>query len=178
MSGSNWMATYTGKAFHFDEMDPDSICIEDIAHALSNICRFSGHCPRHYSVAQHSMLVASLCPENMRLTALLHDATEAYIGDMVTPLKRIIPEFKDYEEALWFIIALKFKIQIDIPEEVHQADAAALSIEAKYLMGVNPELWGLQPAAKTFSSEFGVEKMSPKQAEKLFLKEYYKYAEK
>ena len=82
------MQTFTGRLFDPFNPDPALIDLRDIAHALGNICRFGGHSRRYYSVAEHSILVASLVPEPLRLPALLHDAAEAYLGDIITPIKR------------------------------------------------------------------------------------------
>lgn len=83
-----WFTTYTGKQFHLFEPHIDEIDIEDIAHALSMICRYGGHVPQHYSVAQHSLVVSCLVPEEYALEALLHDAEETYTGDIVRPFKK------------------------------------------------------------------------------------------
>ncbi len=81
-----WIQTYTGKQYSYEEPTPDMICIEDIARALSHLCRFTGHCKRFYSVAQHSVLM-SYQTKNPFL-GLMHDDDEAYTGDMCRPLKR------------------------------------------------------------------------------------------
>jgi len=158
MKRPGWIQTYTGKPFYFDNIDSNEICIEDIAHALSNICRFGGHTPFHYSVAQHSLLVSRLVPREYALEALLHDATEAYIGDMVTPLKRRIPEFSGYEAELSKKISRVFGLRnigdfgingMLWSEEIHKADLEALAIEAKFVMGADLEDWGLDPVTNT-----------------------------
>ncbi len=87
------ICTYTGKMFNPFDIDPNTICIEDVAHALSQLCRFNGQCPRFYSVAQHSVELAThfiRVRENpaMAKFALLHDASEAYLGDMPAPFKQ------------------------------------------------------------------------------------------
>lgn len=110
-----------------------------IAHSLANICRWTGHTNRFYSVAEHSMRVANLVPERYRLQALLHDAAEAYIGDVATPLGRLIgPEWQhiklDHDRWIWnsFISKQHF---MDWAPEVKHADAVMLATEARDLMG-------------------------------------------
>lgn len=84
----DWMETFTGRKFYPFDPKAEDIAMRDIAHALSMICRFNGHTKFHYSVAQHSVLVAQNVSKPMKLRALLHDAAEAYIGDMVRPMKK------------------------------------------------------------------------------------------
>ena len=80
-----WILTWSGKRFDLFEPTPEMIDPRDIAQALGTIARFNGHTKEHYTVAQHSVIVANLVPPEHQLAALLHDATEAYIGDMVRP---------------------------------------------------------------------------------------------
>lgn len=86
--------TYTG--LHFPLLKPEyfHFNILDIAHALSQLCRFTGHTSSFYSVAQHSVMVASLVPADQALAALMHDAAEAYLGDVSSPLKALLPDYK------------------------------------------------------------------------------------
>lgn len=97
-----WIQTYSGKKFYPYCPTAEMIDIEDVAHALSNICRFTGHSKFHYSVAQHSVHVAN-CMLNagyspkMALTGLLHDASEAYLSDLNTPVKNCLPEYQELE---------------------------------------------------------------------------------
>lgn len=86
--------TFTDKKFYFLDIRPEHICIEDIAHSLSNICRYGGHCKQFYSVAEHSIACCDRMGNgedaSVRLWALLHDAAEAYIGDICKPLKTLL----------------------------------------------------------------------------------------
>src|SRR4051812_30250690 len=81
----NWMQTFTGRQFWPVDPRADEIAIEDIARALAMTCRFGGHVRFHYSVAQHSFLVSLVCSPEHALWGLLHDASEAYLGDVVWP---------------------------------------------------------------------------------------------
>jgi hypothetical protein len=82
-----YILTATGKKFWFDDPQPEQVCIEDIAWALSNLCRYTGHCRWFYSIAQHSVGASFIVPARFALEALLHDAAEAYITDLNAPLK-------------------------------------------------------------------------------------------
>jgi len=83
-----WIQTISGRKFPLAEPDPNQIDIEDIAHALSMLCRFNGHCTQFYSVAEHSMHVSHEISNDLALAGLLHDAAEAYLGDVPSPLKK------------------------------------------------------------------------------------------
>jgi hypothetical protein len=137
-----WMQTATGRQVY--PLDPrvEDICIEDIAHALSNQCRFAGHVRHFYSVAQHSVLVSYCCKPEDALWGLLHDATEAYLVDVPTPVKRFLSEYKGYENALEKVICDRFLLQRGMPPSVHKADAVLLATEARDLMGPPPASWG------------------------------------
>lgn len=125
-----WIQTFTGRAFHYEDPQPEDIHIEDIAQALSNQCRFAGHCARFYSVAEHSLLVSQqLVDPELRMMGLLHDATEAYVIDMPKPLKSLLPAYEAFEMALWRVIARKFGLATELPSEVHEADRRMLITE-------------------------------------------------
>lgn len=113
---------------------PQDVRSLDIAHALSRIDRFGGHTSRRYSVAEHSVLVSKLVQPEHRLAALLHDAAEAYVGDMVAPLKAMLPEFSVIERRIHQVICERFGVSAEIPEEVHHANRVALATEAQGLL--------------------------------------------
>jgi hypothetical protein len=131
----DWITTFLGVHFYPLDPRPDEIQIEDIAHALSNQCRFSGHVLSFYSVAEHSVRVARALPREMALYGLLHDASEAYLVDIPRPLKRL-PEFARYLEAegvLMRAILDRFGLG-PLPALVYIADDALLATEGRDLM--------------------------------------------
>lgn len=128
--------TSTGVQFWPLDPRPEEILIEDIAHGLSNICRWGGHCHGSgiFSVAQHSILVSDNLPDHLKLQGLMHDATEAYLGDMIRPLKRHMDAYRDAELHLWIVICEKWNLPIDLDKAVKEADERALMTEARDLM--------------------------------------------
>ena len=142
--------TMTGQSFDLYAPKADQIDPRDISHALAHLCRFNGHCREFYSVAQHSCLVADLVPEQHKLAALLHDATEAYVGDMVRPLKALMHTYQDVEKLIWEQICSCFALEADLPDEVHHADLIALATERRDLMPPDPAIWqwlvGIEPS--------------------------------
>jgi hypothetical protein len=143
LSNSPSIETYTGKIYEFLNPSENSICKEDIAHALSHICRFTGHTRDFYSVASHSLLVAALVPDEHKLQALLHDATEAYVGDVSSPLKHLLgTTYTNLEENARRAICEHFHIDFALPNTVKLADRHALYLESKLeLQAVNLEYW-------------------------------------
>ena len=127
----DWFQTYTGKCFWILDHAPEDVDIYDIAHALSLTCRFGGHCKTFYSVAEHSVNVSLLCPERFALWGLLHDATEAYLPDVLRPVKPLLEGFKDIENALMRTISMKFDLGFGgMPPEVKSVDDRILADEA------------------------------------------------
>lgn len=129
----------SGVEFNLVKPDPASIHIEDIAHHLSQICRFTGGTREHYSVAQHSVLVAQLVPLDFQLAALLHDAAEAYVGDVSRPLKTLIGRvYAPIEERILQAIFEKFGVPAlfakKLPMVVKRADRTLLAWEQRDLM--------------------------------------------
>lgn len=132
--------TYTGRGFDPFDPDPDDIHLPDIAAGLAHTCRFGGHCRRYYSVAKHSLHVSTELPETdprLRLLGLLHDAGEAYVGDVPRPVKRRLDGFEAVEEAI--LAAVWERFDIDPPtetewERVTTADDQLLAYEAGELL--------------------------------------------
>ena len=138
----DWIQTFTGRQFW--PLDPrvEEIDIRDIAHSLSMQCRFNGHCSKFYSVAEHSVLISwAASPEN-KLTALLHDATEAYLCDLPRPVKHSVPGYKEAEAVVEKVIAERFGTMSPFPDEVHELDHRICLDERNALMPTLPAPWG------------------------------------
>ncbi len=147
---------YSAEFFDIFEPDPQLLMLKDIAHSLSNICRYNGHCKKNYNVAQHSVYVAQearyLGANNETwLAALLHDGGEAYVGDVCRPIKRRIPEFKKCEDPLKQLIYECFipgdgsLIDHDL---IQKCDNAVCYTESRILMNRWREwAWGDTPLA-------------------------------
>lgn len=139
----DWMATFSGVKWFVTDPHPDDVKIEDIAHALSMICRYGGHCREFYSVAQHSVIVAEAVwaahPDDtgLALNALLHDAAEAYLGDVVRPLKLTMPGYKALEHLTEGVIAAGLELPGVTPEQkaiIKHFDDVALMTERRDLV--------------------------------------------
>ena len=173
MRKGDWTQTFTGKQFwHFDPR-PEEVELKDIAHSLANQCRFNGHCEKFYSVAQHSVLVSRIVKPEQALPALLHDASETYTGDIVSPFKKFLPkEFKEIELNIEKAIFEHFGIKMENVDhvEIKRADNMALVTEFR-------DLWS-NSIPKNFKEELSAphpEKiipLSPEESEELFLKRF------
>lgn len=133
---SDWILTASGRKFSFLDPKPENVRIDDIAHALSLICRFGGHVRYFYSVAAHSMHVAKLVKPENALLGLLHDSPESYLGDMVRPLKRQMPAYQLAEARLETVIFDHFGLDPTDEQwaDVKRADQIALATERAQLM--------------------------------------------
>jgi len=140
-----WIQTFSGRRFYPLDPQPDQIDIIDIAHALSHLCRYVGHCKHHYSVAQHSLLVSQHVPAEHALWGLMHDAAEAYLGDVPRPIKALLPAYKDAERRVPAAICARFGLPPDEPPEVKRVDTAILADERRALLSkldVSDHEWG------------------------------------
>lgn len=171
----NWMQTFTGTMFYPLDPRPEDICVDDIAHSLSMQCRYNGHGTMFYSVAEHCILMAgAVSPENA-LHALLHDATEAYVGDMVRPLKLHMPEFRAVEDRVGRAIADRFGMDPLAPEEVKLADSRILLDERTALFEAPAADWGLgdiEPLGVTLQC------WEPALAERIYTDTFFRLLEK
>jgi hypothetical protein len=150
-----YLQTVSGRWVNPFEPDPEQLDITDITRALANTCRFGGHCRSFYSVAQHSVIVSELVEQRGgdaedAFAALMHDASEAYLGDMPHPLKHrseLGAAFKAAEDRLEDVLRERFKVKPDVPE-IKRADRALLATERRAFSAEDwhwPELEGVEP---------------------------------
>lgn len=154
---------------YFDIEDPESseFTIEDIAHALSNICRFTGHCRTFYSVAQHSVLVSHALPEEHAFAGLMHDAAEALIGDVSTPLKMLLPDYKRIESRIEAVVFARFGLPLQLPQCVKEADRFLLRTEQRDVMGADTHSWNFTAGVQPLTER--IQPLPPTEAKALFL---------
>lgn len=167
--------TSGGTYFHFLEPERSAIDIETIAHALAHICRFTGHTATFYSVAQHSVLVSHLVPPEHALAGLLHDAAEAYLGDVAAPLKMLLPDYKAIEATVETAVLGRFGLPGKLPPEVKEADRLALAIEQRALMPMHDDVWECEthPDYSRIKDQMVITPTHPVVARRLFLARFF-----
>lgn len=139
----DWMAVQHAGRFWPLDPRPKEIDIRDVAGALAKICRFGGHTRAFFPVASHSLLVSHYCEPEDALWGLLHDAAEAYLGDMIRPIKRYpgMSYFETAEERVMWAVCHRFGLSFSMPESVRYADELLLATEGEHLMGADTRKW-------------------------------------
>jgi uncharacterized protein len=171
-----YLQTVSGRWVNPIDPDPQQFDIEDIARALGNLCRFGGHCRVFYSVAQHSVIVSELVEQRGGdaedvFAALMHDASEAYLGDMPHPLKHrsaLGAVFKEAEDHLEAALREHFAIKPGVAE-IKRADRALLAAERRAFSAERwawPELEGVEPL------DIELEALSPDESERAFMRRF------
>lgn len=166
-----WIQTYSGRRFSPTNPNPDAIVIQDIAHALSMQCRFSGHVKKFYSVAQHCVLVSHICNFEDSLWGLMHDATEAYLVDVPRPLKRSgkFDAYLEFEKKMQTAVCIRFGLPDLEPPSVKKADTILLATEARDLMSPLHPDW-VQSAEPL---PFKIDPLPPQEAKNLYMKRFF-----
>jgi hypothetical protein len=168
------LQTFTGRLVHPMRLTVDDVDIRDIAHALSMLCRFGGHAQQFYSVAQHSFLASQLVPPDEALWALLHDASEAYLVDVPTPLKRLaaMSGYRAVEAQVQLTICHAFGLPHEMPASVHAVDGALVLTEAAHLLatGAGPDFDDIRRRVPPAAVK--IVPVAPDVAERAFLKRY------
>jgi hypothetical protein len=170
----SWMQTYSGRMFWPIDPRADEVHIADIAMALSNQCRYNGHCLRFYSVAEHSVLVSKLVEQkgadlNFVRWALLHDASEAYVCDVPRPLKPFMANYGELEGNVMKAIAEHFELEGSMPQIVKWFDTMILKAEMEQIMSAPPADWCLPEDPAPIVNIVG---MDPLQARGFFMERY------
>jgi uncharacterized protein len=157
------LITYSGLKVDVFNPKPEMFSIVDIAHALSNICRFGGHTKRFYSVAEHSIRVSHSVEPEFKLQALMHDAGEAYLFDMPSPIKKHLIGYEGLEQGVMRAISKQFQFPWPMSEEVEKADKLNLELEWELLFN-------------NFNADDSNICMDPFRAESVFLFHFFKYS--
>ncbi len=178
----------------FDILDPEGsdFTLQDIAHGLGRVCRFAGQSSRFYSVAEHCVHVARLVPLAHARAALLHDASEAFIGDVTRPLKALLPDYREIEARIEDAIATRllsaeehavaggafpsdpFKVPV-----IKKADAAMCLIEARQLMPAAPGYWSSLPVDRDtveLAKDVRVDCKPPEAASHSWLRAWHRFS--
>jgi len=140
-----WIQTHTGRAYPLAAPIAEDVCIEDVAFALAHSTRFNGHAGS-YSIAQHSVHVAETVlrlteDPSLAFVGLMHDAHEAYVGDCVSPLKALLPFFREVERLSWEAVAEHFGLPLLLPAVVRHADLVLLATEVRDFLGPGDREW-------------------------------------
>lgn len=130
MKQINSIIVQSGGLFDFDDPYNSHFTIEDIAHNLSNLCRFNGACDVFFSVAQHSVNTSRII-QSRRMLA--HDGAEAFYGDMTTWLKKLCPDYRAHLEVGEDAVAERLGLERGMTDEMKRADHLALAVERRYL---------------------------------------------
>lgn len=135
---------------YFNLLDPwhSELSVHDIAHGLSHLCRFTGHTKQFYSVAQHSVMVSLIVPPDLAMEGLFHDAHEAVIGDMATPLKNLLAGYREIEREIERAVRAQYGLSGAMNSAVKRADLIMLATERRDLMPECELLWSILDGVK------------------------------
>jgi len=171
LSTMSFIQTASCKHFDYLNASTDDVVIEDIATALSNQCRFAGHLPEFYSVAQHSVLCSQIVPAEFAFEALMHDAAEAYCLDIPAPLKALLPDYRRIETQVDDLIRCKFDLPLHQSPAVKYADLVMLATERRDLEIDEGTPWPILEGIPE-SDLIQINPLRPGQAYGLFMKRF------
>lgn len=175
-----WIQTFSGRKFSLVDPQPEDVCLDDVIAALGSIVRFNGHCRGQYTVLQHSIHVAECLPVGtapaLKLQALLHDAPEAYYGDITRPQKIVYEQISGGKFAEWTkridqVVHSALGIAWPLAPAVKLADCRVLATEARDLMGPPPQPWESLPAPLPYK----ISVWSPQWVYSRFVERYHEY---
>jgi 5'-deoxynucleotidase YfbR-like HD superfamily hydrolase len=177
----NFIALLSGAKMNYHYPEKSDVTIEDMASALSNNCRFSGHLPRFYSIAQHLVNTSRIVPVEHAFTALMHDTAEAFTNDLPTPLKWEFPIFKELEAKIESAMSKRFGFAYPYPAAIKIADTQMLILE-KFYVKEDLTIW---PNYEEFTKEdveyllplVDLNSWQPRRAKREFLERFYELQE-
>ena len=169
------VSMHSGRYVDLLKPRPESFIIDDIARGLSNTCRFSGQSSVFYSVAQHSVLVSHLVPEEHQMAALLHDAAECCLSDLTSPTKRIVPFFKEIENRIEAAIFTRFGVPFPLDPCIKKADLQALATERRDLTPWADDHWPLLGEVQPLPIK--IKALNSEQAFSQFMDRFYELAD-
>ena len=157
----------------FDLLDPSNsqFTIQDIAQGLGNICRYAGQCSKFYSVAEHSLHVSSIAPAN-KLEALMHDAAEAFLGDVTRPLKQLLPRYKQIEKDVEKAIFARFGLDFGCLVALKKIDLSVLAAEQEQIMPEGTDYWTRESGIA--AAPIVVKFLAPSVAANAFMRAFYR----
>jgi len=151
-----YITTYTGKVLSLLDPQPEEIDVTDIAWALACECRFAGHTYHPYTVGHHSLLASQYSPTGYQLEALLHDSTEAYLKDIPSPLKRLLPEYVEIENRLDRVIRDTFGLPAEMSAAVKEVDLKLLATEKRDLLPNAHEDWAMLEGVEAYVAPISI----------------------
>jgi len=154
-----FMNTVSGKKVSILNPTESQIDIDDIATGLAHNCRFGGQTKRFFSIAEHSLRVMDLVEDSLKPIALMHDASEGYFGDVITPIKILIPKYKKIELNLLKVIFNKYGLDFSKLPDVKPADLESFKFEFNCL----------------FAGRRGLRYLSPGEAKQQFLEKFNEF---
>lgn len=173
MKSDDYIETYTGQKVYILNPEPEQINIVDIAHSLSMMARFNGHSTKFYSVSEHSVYVSWLQEDAFKLHGLLHDAAEAYLADIPSPVKPLINNYKELEDNMTHVIFEKFGLEYEPNPDIKSADRQILRVEADQLMQSRGVNWNINKENKNEPLlNMTIQCLAPEKAKILFFETF------
>ena len=171
----DWLQTFSGIQIFPNDPKPKDFYIEDIARGLGNMPRFNGQTIKFYSVAQHCVVGSYQAPKEHALAFLLHDATEAFLADLVRPAKRQLPDYVAMEKKMGRAISEKFNLPIEMHPLVKEVDNRMLVTEARQILSGAGIRWWENKNSCDYAVPYPIviKPWTPERSRREFLERYY-----